>query len=612
MQIKPRQHLLEIWQATARHSFDGGAWDWGDLGGLSSVADAERLLCLLYPATEIPAFRMDSPDTTDRNLLRAMSAAGGRLDLPAGLVAAVADFMRRHTGPHNSPTFAGGHYFAPKGKAKQLTDEQRALGVVDSYSLSITLCLATLGFLDAYETHTRRSEIRQAIAELRDSTSNRLTAAMVSLLRSFTVSVYDADSPQGRTLTGLLGQSRTAERHVLHRFRQRFRALRSVIAERLVLGVDIQEGLKEESQYFECGWAWGIVKDAPEVETCAAINPQPDGVAAPVPSLHFTVVALDGIENLFSDRTLTLGLLDAEQQQLAEALRLRWEITRQYWSGVARFDARRWPLEDIPWPTTQQDPDSGYSSLSVISLLVHDLVRRRDTDDDLTRVTGVLERLADRARITSRMTRDDPTARLHAPGVTHPLPGGEHLGPPMQWMMTDFSAQLLKRTVQLCALSRDLTTRDRLARLAEDIFEHVWQRRIRGGEVTGLWDDLRGVYPGASAPEGRVSWSFTERVVEVMVQAHHMYRQPPPRSRELADLAAALIGEAVHLFGTEQLESAPVDQDARGRVLRSVEVTLHRARGLLDEQPGTAYVLATEALGALDTLARARASSREG
>ncbi|WP_405505438.1 SCO2524 family protein [Streptomyces purpurascens] len=597
MQIKPRQQLLDIWQAIARHSFDEGTWDWGDLGGRSSVADAERLLCLLYPATEIPAFRLDDPDTTERDFLRAMERAGGRLDLPANLVKVVGEFMRTHTRPNGSaPTFPGGYYFWPADKATGLTDEQSELGVVDSYSMSITLCLATLGFLKVYETRTRRPDVQATIAELRTSTSPRLTAAMVSLLRSFTVSVYDTGSSQGEALTDLLGQGRVSQRHVVQRFQHRFKALRAVITESLLLGLDVQDGLLDESRLFECGWAWGIVKDAPEVETDEPVGPQPYGIADPVPYLYFTVMALEGIEDLFSDRTLTLGLLNFEQQRLAEALRLRWEITQQFWSGIARFDADRWPLEDIPWRTTGQQQESEYFSLSVTSLLVHDLMRRRASDDDLTRVVGVLERLADRARITSRVTHDDPMVRLHDPGVTLPLPGTERIGPPLRWMMTDFSAQLLKRTVQLCALSRDAGAHDRLCGLAEDIFEHVWRRRVSDGEGVGLWD----------------SWSFTERVVESMVQAHHMYQQLPLHSPELTHLAKALISEAAHLFGNEELEPSPTGDGSHGRELRDIEIKLRRARTLVDEQPGTAYALALNTLERLDVLARARAAASPG
>ncbi|WP_435280531.1 SCO2524 family protein [Streptomyces koelreuteriae] len=596
MQIRPRQQLLDIWQAIARHSFDEGTWDWGDLGGRSSVADAERLLCLLYPATEIPAFRLDDPDTTERDVLRSMKRAGGRLDLPAALVTVVAEFMRTHTRRDDTPSFAGDYYFKPAGEATELTDEQRELGVVDSYSLSITLCLATLGFLKVYETRTRRPHVRAAIAELRDATGKRLTAAMVSLLRSFTVSVYDPDSSQGEALTDLLGQGRVPRRHVVQRFQHRFKALRAVITESLFLGLDVHEGLLDENRLFECGWAWGIVKDAPEVETDRPVGPQPYGIADRVPYLYFTVVALDGIEDLFSDRTLTLGLLDSEQQRLAEALRLRWEITQQFWSGIARFDADRWPLEDIPWRTTGQRQESEYFSLSVTSLLVHDLMRRRATDDDLRRVVGVLERLADRARITSRVTHDDPMVRLHDPGVTMPLLGTERIGQPLRWTVTDFSAQLLKRTVQLRALSRDPDAHDRLFGLAEDILEHVWRRRIVHSAGAGLWD----------------SWSFTERVVEVMVQAHHMYRRPPLRSPELTHLAKALLSEAAQLFGVEEWELSPPGGGSRERALRDIELKLRRARALVDEQPGTAYALALDALRLLDVLARARDTARHG
>src|SRR5262249_24581536 len=153
---------------------------------------------------------------------------------------------------------------------------------------SITLCLATLGFLKVYESKTRRSDIHETIQELRAATSNRLTAAMVSLLRSFTVNVFATDSSQGRTLCELLGQARLSQRQVLQRFQRRFRRLRAAIVESFVLGVDVEEGLKDESQLFECGWGWSIVKDAPEVETDEEIGPQPVGVANPVPYLYFT------------------------------------------------------------------------------------------------------------------------------------------------------------------------------------------------------------------------------------------------------------------------------------------------------------------------------------
>ncbi|MGW3101457.1 SCO2524 family protein [Streptomyces sp. NPDC001100] len=605
MQVKPRQHLLDVWQAIARYSFDGGEWTWGHGGGESSVADAERLLCLLYPATELPSFRLDDPDTTQGDVQQALKKAGGRLEIPANLVTAAVEFMRAHT-DDKRPSFAGGYYFRPRDKEQALTDEQRQLGVVDSFSMSITLCLALLGFLKVYESKTRRVDMLETIQELRTATSNRLTAAMVSLLRSFAVNVYDAHSAQGERLCALLGQGQLSQRQVLEKFQHRFRPLRAAVGESLVLGVDVQEALKDESQLFECGWSWGLVRNAPEVETDGAIGMQPAGLADASPYLYFTVVALDGIQDLFSDRTLTLGLLNTEQQRLAAELRLRWEITLQYWSGIARFDRDRWPLEDIPWRTTEQKLESEYFSLSVAAVLVHDLMRRRATDDDLTRTARVMERLAERGRITSRMTRDDPMIQLHDPGVSLPLRGGEAIGPPMDWTMNDFSAQLLKRTVQLCTLSRDLTVHDRLLRLAEEILGHVWLRRRGEGDGVGLWDHVHAVYPDAPHTEGPVSWSITERVTEVMVQVHNMYAQPPIRSLELTELARALISESTHLLGNEQMAPAPHSDGRRGMQLKGIEFKLRRARALVDLQPGTAYSLALDVLGQLDALTRAR------
>ncbi|MFD0207769.1 SCO2524 family protein [Streptomyces hirsutus] len=611
MQIKPRQHLLDIWRAAARHSFDDGKLVWGDTDGLSSVADAERLLCLLYPATEVPAFRLDQPDTTERDVLRALERVGSRLEIPPNLITVLSQFMRTHTGPDDSPTFSGGHYFRPTDPKQKLTHEQTQLGVVDAYSMSVTLCLATLGFLKVYEENTTRPEVRRSLGELREATNIRLTAAMVSLLRSFTVNVFDAESEQGRRLIQVIGQNKQSDRAVLQQFSRKFRPLRATIIESLSRGIEVDESIRDESQLFECGWAWGVVKDAPTVvDLDVPVPGQPDGIADRLPYVYFTVVALDGIQDLFSERTLTLGLLDEDQQKLAEALRLRWELSQQYWSAIARFGTERWPLEDLPWQTTGLRLESEYFSLTVAAILVHDLIRRKATDDDLTRTVAIMERLADRGRVTSRMTRNDPTVRLHHPGVTMPLAGSERSGAPLEWRMTDFSAQLLKRIIQLAALSRNIEAQDRLIRLGEQAFEHLWNRRIEGGEGAGLWDNAAAVFPDAALGR-RLSWSITERITECLVAARSLYEQQPIRSPELAELARELLSEAAHLFGKEQLEASATADGSRGRAMRSIENRLDRARDLVDERPATAFALALPVLQELDTLAQARGAAAE-
>ncbi|CAM5256743.1 hypothetical protein STENM327S_01863 [Streptomyces tendae] len=167
-----------------------------------------------------------------------------------------------------------------------------------------------------------------------------------------------------------------------------------------------------------------------------------------------------------------------------------------------------------------------------------------------------MERLADRGRVTSRMTKNDPTLLLHTPGVTMPLAGSERAGGQLLWRMTDFSAQLLKRIIQLAELSRNIGAQDRLLRLAEQSFEHLWKRRIDEDEGAGLWDNIRAVYPEAQDAGLRMSWSITERVTECLVAARILYEHEPIRSPELAELARELLSEATHLFGREQLEAS--------------------------------------------------------
>src|SRR5262249_33656437 len=146
------------------------------------------------------------------------------------------------------------------------------------------------------------------------------------------------------------------------------------------------------------------------------VGTQPEGLAPTRPYLYFTGVALDGIEDLFSDRTRVLGLLDEKQSLLAAALQLRTTLTRRYWATIAMFGHGRWPIEDIPW-TTSDGGESDYFSLLVTSIAVQDLMLRRATDVDLRRVYQILADLASLGRITRRPTGDDAAVALHTPGV---------------------------------------------------------------------------------------------------------------------------------------------------------------------------------------------------
>ncbi|WP_354641937.1 SCO2524 family protein [Kitasatospora camelliae] len=604
MRIQPRQQLLEIWQAIGRASFSDKAWEFGAEGDPSSVSDAEQLLCILYPATELPSLRLDVPDETAEDVLSHLRGLGDSVEIPRKLVHALTDFMARHS-DEGGATFPAGRYLTAVEPGAQPTHAQYKLGVVDAYSLSITLSLATLGFLKIFTRNIRRADLREMATKLEEATNVRLSAAMAALLRCFTVSVFEADSDQGRTLCSMVNQTGAPDRLIVQQLQRRLRPLRATIRDYFTIGLAGTGDLENENLLFECGWSWGVVEDAPPIDTSEPIGVQPEGLAQPAPYLYFTVVALDGIADLFSERTLTLGLLNEEQQRLAQALRLRWELTQQYWSAIARFDDEAWPLEDIPWRTTDQQ-ESAYFSLLVASILVQDLVRRKATDDDLTRTVAVMEELALRSRTTRRMAVNDGALRLHVPGVELTLLGSERIGPLLRWSVSDFSAQLLKRSLQLSGLSRNIGSHDRLVRLSEKIMDHLWARRIGTGTGEKLWDDITGVYPEIGERPSTLSWNLTERVVECLVAASGVVGQTPIRSVRLIEVATDLLSEADHLLDMELMQLSSGGFSSVRSTLQQAEVQLQRARRIVRDRPGTACALALQVLATLDELVTAR------
>src|SRR5690606_1049351 len=103
------------------------------------------------------------------------------------------------------------------------------------------------------------------------------------------------------------------------------------------IGLAELSDLDNPNRLVECGWSWGVVRGAPTVDLSELQLTQSDGVAIPAPYLYFTSVALDGIQDLFTQRTRLLGLLTEEQYRLARVLQVRWELTQQYWERVATF-----------------------------------------------------------------------------------------------------------------------------------------------------------------------------------------------------------------------------------------------------------------------------------
>src|SRR5690606_23485597 len=494
---------------------------------------------------------------------------------------------------------------------REVSEAQRQLEVVESFSLSVRLSLATIGFLRVFRTVLSREDLLREVAELEAMASKRLTAAMLGLLRSFSIYVVDVNSPAGRVLIRTVNQADLPQRRVVERLQWQLRGVRAGLRD-VTLGMREPVDLDNPNQLFECGWSWGVVKGSPPVETTHDVGEQPEGFAHDAPYLYFTMVALDGIRDLFSERTRLLGLLDEEQHRLARALQIRWDLAQSYYATIATFGEGRWPLEDLPWRTTDE-LESDYYTLLVTSIVVQALSRWSAPEAELARVGRLLADLATRARITRRPLTDDPALTLRSPGVLVPLEGSEHAGGPrLGWLLSDFSTQLLKRTLRVAELMTHPTSRAEMLDLADRVWEHLDRRRHRNGPAANLWDQPAGAYPELKPSASQPSWYHTEHVVECLVAAALVISQPPLRSSRLAEVAADLLAEADHLFDQELLMVSAEAGPAMGTALQTARTTLRRARDILPDRPGSALVLASDVLRELDRLTAARLSFQEG
>jgi len=430
---------------------------------------------------------------------------------------------------------------------------------------------------------------------------------MVGLLRSFTVNVFAPDSAPGSVLVRTINQHGAPSRVIVDERQKRLNEVRASIRDFISIGSGQTTELDNPNLLFEVGWSWGLVKDAPEIQTIEEIGPQRKGVAPETPFLYFTVNALDGIADLFSERTVVLGLLNEEQQRLAQALLLRWQLTQSYWSIISRFGEDRWPLEDIPWRTTDEK-ESDYYSLLIASMVVQDLQRRgRGSDLDLRRINRVLEELGEHGRIIRRAVLEDRALAFHSPGVVMNLVGSEELGPNrLRWIVPDYAALLLKRTIRVADQVRSTEQRDFLVALVDKIWEHLDSRRLSTGVARGLWDQPANHYEALTEYHEQPSWYYTERIVECLVGAADLVTGSPPRSARLADYALDLLNEAEHLFNAELLGGSAGAGMALRETLQRMQTDLVRAREVLTDRPGTSAELVGQVLRELDRLNVAR------
>lgn len=611
VRIEPRKQILDIWRYMLQDCYVEGVWIWGGSVESNPITDAEQLLCLFWPMTQLTTFGVHDSDETQADVAAALRPLGEATRIPRTLVEIALEYFRNHTAEDGEPRFgAGGYLRALDRGASPLPDQQTGeLEIVDAYSMSITLCLSLLVFVDSRSGLEQQTKHRENLAELQRMASRRLTAAMIGMLRSFVVNSVSADSRPGRAILDMLRQGDTTDTEMQKRFAERFERLRSQINADIRLGLP-SETKPEKDQLFEIGWTWGIASGSGAIEDHYAedleISKKP-GYAQPRPWLYFTVNALDGMVDFTSRRIRALNILDDDQRRLADALSLRWHRTQHYWSAVARFDSERWPLEDIPWRTSDGQ-ESDYNSLLVMSGLIQDLVARAATDADLLKAVGILQELAQRGRITRRMTEDDDAIELHYPGVPQRLAGSEDaVGTQLVLYAADFAPLIIKRSLQAAHLTDDVEAREALMALAESVMDHLSERRlVRNGESIELWDDLSS-FPGLEGVTfDKPSWYLTERVVEALVATATAFEQEPPRSPIMYDHLLRLLNEADHVYNQELLRSNVYEKTSLRDHLEEIGTLIARARELRNRRTSTAIALAERALRLLDALEVAR------
>jgi hypothetical protein len=604
MKLQPRQELLDLWRAVASYSWRDETWQWEGIIGPNSIGSAEQLLCLLYPGAEIQGFSFGQPDEVASDVLDALSGLGGAINIPQVVLRAIRDYLERYTTESGEPVFPGRDRFAPRDHTKNLTPEQQELDVVDSFSMSTTLTLATLSFIRSFRRNVTRRSLHAELDAVEELAARRLTASLAGLLRSFAVNTFAPESEPGRELCRGINPTGLPTSLVVDALNRELAAVRAGLRDALA-GLPAAEVFENENYLFECGWTWGVVKDAPTVNVADPKIRQAPGIAMSRPSLYFTVSALDGIADLFSERTRLLTLLRPDQLDLAQRLQRLWDLTQQYWSTIARFGDTQWPLENVPW-RTPDGSEADYFSVLVVSVILEQFSRNPVPEAEVARIAEVLDELAVRARVSRRPATDDEIpATWHEPGVRIFLPGSHELGPEAVWYVSDFATALLKRSLRCARLAQTTELRQRLLTLSDVIWDHVRARRLDSGPGRGLWDQPGMMFPQIKVePDREPSWYFTERVSECMVMAASVVDQDPLRSPRLVGDALDYLGEADHRYSQELLRGSS-GPTIRSR-LEQIGGKLERARALVNTSPGTATANAIDVLRDLDELVLAR------
>lgn len=523
---------------------DDGTLPWGDRRtSRNCIVDAELLECLLYPQDAIEWLSLGGLYNADPAVVRALNppdaTSTDRLDpkLLRHIAARLMDFFETYG--KDGPTFLPGSYASvPDGDPP--TDFPP---ITDAYTFSASVCVRTKLLLERWSARGERlsDELEVDVKRLQELADKRLTAALAGLCRSFVVSGTGIEGWQTEQVVEWPADNPS------------MRAIRTQLSPYF-------HGPDPAGAPFECGWSWGEVKpehDHEYLEKGADLAP-PDWYAQPAPYLYFTVMAVDGIADLFSNRIQASRVLSEDQSYLASWLRFFWEKTWEFWSTLAFSPGRRtdWAIEDVPWRTADGDESEYWTAYLLRIITAYPGHRQLSVYEDerrVDRLTAVLEELGQRSRVTRRSVRlcidgqvmDDPSLRLHEPRQVRVrlVPArekGAPTGPEGAWHLYDLAPQLLKIAGRLLQGSGSPAARERLTDLIDSVWGHLRGRCLQPDQVGQFhsygWD----AGPGGPAPETDErdvsSWYLTERVVEALtaVETASGVRSMPARTTRAA------------------------------------------------------------------------------
>ncbi|GAA1762397.1 SCO2524 family protein [Luedemannella helvata] len=580
MQLNPREEILRLWRAVVRHSFHDGSFVWATPG--DALTDAQQLLCILHPATNLPSLKLDVPNETADDAREALRPLGDSTSIPVRLVHALNEYMVRHADADGQPRFTvdpARFRLNPDGPQPAEPPES-----VESYATGLRLSLAATGFAKVLRSVVAQQEARDVADELAERASIRLTAAMVGLLRSFAVRIVGHDEPVGAELRRILGQPERAASAVEAEFLSQLVLERAALFE-VTIGSLPDARFEQPSQLFDLGFAWAVLAGAPMVEIYGDAPRQREGTAHPVPHLPSTMAVLHAAEELWSQRTRILTLLSDEHQRLARALQLRYELTTSYWSTLATFGDHRWPLERLPWRTLDGDASDLYS-ICIADIIAAELSRSRGSDIGFSHLVRVYADTGRRAGIIRPPYAGQRPRKASSGGLELPIASAaDGPYPAAAYRVAGVEPTLLLGLVRAAGF----TESPQLLNSFEDLVDLTWQHLTSRPDGAS---DVAANPLAAFSHDDRPNWSDIAVVTGALTLAV-----------SLADGVSAQAAAPLNFVHNLLIDTESMVASVAGRTdpeLDGIDVRLDRARQLAQHQPARAAALLYQIIATLD------------